>query len=372
MMIGLLDFLFGRYRDTDISDWESLYELNTQTHLKQMALDTVIGKIQATASLILFDTADDGWHYRLNVQPNRNQNAVEFRDQLLYRLLTEGEALAVNVSNQLLLADDWTVSDDVVRDKVFSDVTVDGLVLKQRFNMQEVLYFKYHNDHLKRYLRELTDDYAKLFKRTIEVQMRQSQLRVYAKFPGIRAKDSKSQEKFVAYLKGLEQSLNDKSVVVAPRQDDYDIEEKSPGYLGRSSDELGVIENLYLKNVANALQVPPLLFSGDLADISQHTENFVLYCIQPLMELIVTEINRKSFSRKQLKQKRVTYNTLRLLYASEFAMAKDVEKMIGSGVWTVDDVRALQGKERLNQPATTQRYMTRNHAPLDKDGNVKI
>ena len=62
---------------------------------------------------------------------------------------------------------------------------------------------------------------------------------------------------------------------------------------------------------------------------------------------------------------------MRLLYASEFAMARDVEKMIGSGVWTIDDVLELKGDKRLNTTTTTQRYLTKNIAPLDDEGNIK-
>lgn len=369
--IGLLDYILRRNESYDISDWQDLYELNEDTHLRQMAIDTVLGKIQSTASLIIFDTSDAELNYRLNTRPNRNQSAVEFRDELLKRMIMEGEALVVMVADQLLIADSWQVSDDVVKERTYSDVQIGGLKLKLNFPASEVFYFKYRNDKLQVYLKQLTESYAKLFSRMLEVQMRESQLRVYANFKGVSGKNKENQEKFVKFLRGLTNALNTQSVVVSPRQDDYDIDEKSPGYLGRSSAELGVIENIYLKNVANALQVPPLLFSGDLADISQHKENFILYCIQPLMEIIVTEFNAKYFRKSELKDKRLRYNTMRLLYASEFAMAKDVEKMIGSGVWTIDDVLELKGDKRLNTITTTQRYITKNHAPLDENGNIK-
>ena len=99
--------------------------------------------------------------------------------------------------------------------------------------------------------------------------------------------------------------------------------------------------------------------------------NFINQCIQPLMELITTEINAKYFSKSKLKEDRLTYNTMRLLYASEFSMAKDVEKMIGSGVWTIDDILELKGNRRLNTKITTQRYITKNHAPLNEDGHIR-
>lgn len=365
--------MFKQTKAYDISDWEEIYELNEDTHLRQMAVDTVLGKIQSTSSLVIFDTKDGELNYRLNVKPNHNQSAIEFRNELLKRLILEGEALVLLVADQLIIADSWSVSDEVISEKTYSNIQIGPLTLRKKFKASDVFYFKYRNEKFRSYLNDLTKSYAKLFNRMLEVQMRESQLRIYAKFKGVsdKNKNKDNYEKFVKFLKGLTHALNTQSVVVSPRQEDYDIEEKTPGYLGRSSAELSVVENTYLKNVANALQVPPLLFSGDLADISQHKESFILYCIQPLMEIIVTEFNAKYFDKEELKDKQVKYNTMRLLYASEFSMAKDVEKMVGSGVWTIDDVLELKGNKRLNTTITTQRYITKNHAPLNEDGSVR-
>lgn len=370
--IGLLDMIFKRNKDYGISEWESLYSLSEETHLKQMALDTVVGRIQSACALVSIHTLDSGMRYRLNVKPNRNQNAVEFRDKLIYNLLHEGEALAVIVDDQLLLVDSWECDNSVIKERKYQNLVVAGLKLQGTYLSSDVLHFKYRNDKLNRYLKDLTDSYAKLFNRTVEVQMRESQLRIFAKFPGTSGKNdaAKNEQKFKNFLKGLENALNTQSVVVAPRQDDYEIDEHKAAYLGRSSSELGVIENIYLKNVANALQVSPLLFSGDLADVSQHTENFIIQCVQPLMEIIVTEFNAKCFEKEELEHSRLTYNTFRLLYASEFKMAKDVEKMVGSAVWTIDDVLELMGRASIGSKLTSRRYLTKNLAPLDDDGQV--
>lgn len=335
-----------------------------------MALDTVIGKIQASCALVMMNTDDKELSYRLNVRPNRNENAVEFRDKLIYRLLTEGEALAVTIDDQLVLADSWSTSEDVIKEKVYKDIVIDTLKIHRPFFASEVFYFKYRNPKLKTYLKTLTDSYAKLFNRILEVQMRESQLRIYAKFPGTSRKGDENQHKFKNFLRNLENELNTKSVVVSPHQDDYTVQEEKPTYLGRSSGELGTIENVYLKNVANALNVSPLMFTGELADISQHTENFVIQCIQPLMEIITTEINAKYFYKHELAAQGLSYNTFRLLYASEFKMAKDVEKMVGSGVWRVDDILELMGRKPENTKQSTRRYLTKNIAPLDDEGVI--
>ena len=179
------------------------------------------------------------------------------------------------------------------------------------------------------------------------------------------------QQHFYDYLKNTKKTLEDESIAVVPVQDDYEINEESQNYLGRSVTEVGEVEKLYIRQVSNILQVPHMLITGELADVSVHNASFIKYCIRPLMELIATEINSKYFTKAELDSGvMIRVNTVHLTYDSEFEMAKDVEKMVGSGAWTIDDILELQGRERLNTKATTQRYLTKNIAPLREDGTV--
>lgn len=211
--------------------------------------------------------------------------------------------------------------------------------------------------------------YADLFSRLIEVQLRQNQLRIYAKFTGFNdpSKQSEEQSKFKAYLKGLAESLRTNSVVVSPRNDAYEIEEKTDNYLGRSVDELQKIENIYIAKVANAMQLSPLLFTGDLADVEQHEKNAVKYAIRPLFEIITTEINKKYFGRKY--EPDLKANVTPLTYNNEFEMAGDIQKLVGSVVFTPDDILEMLGREPINSPVTRARYLTKNLENLEGGEN---
>ena len=77
------------------------------------------------------------------------------------------------------------------------------------------------------------------------------------------------------------------------------------------------------------------------------------------MNEIANEFNAKQ-TKSSLKDGLITVNTIECVYVSEFEMARDVEKMIGSGVWTIDDVLVQLGKKRENTKDTTRRYLTKN------------
>ncbi|MFN0602696.1 phage portal protein [Facklamia hominis] len=385
MKIGLIDYIRNVFTlprpatqsNAKVSDWDELYSTYKDTHLRQAALDTVVGKIAASSFLISFSSKDETLNYRMNYKANDNLNAVDFREQVIKKLILEGECLVIPIGSKLYIADSFSVERlKEMEGYFYKDITVGDFAMQKTYQAKEVFHFKYFNPELKKFIRNLDDEYAKLFKRMIGVHMREQQIRLYSQFKFLKGSDKSQEEQlkdFKKYLNGFRNEIENEQVAILPRQLDYDIEEKSQSFLGRSVTEIGDLENMYIKQVANILQVPPLLFSGDLADISQHREAFVAFCIKPLMEIIVTEINAKYFSQKEIKEaKQLHYNTIQLQYNSELDMAKNVRTMMESAVWTIDMINEILGKPKEDTPITNKRFITRNMAPLSDDGEMQL
>lgn len=354
-----------------ISEWDELVGGYTDTHLRQSAVDTVAGKIKNTSNLMKFDTNDPRLSYKLNVRPNQNENKSDFWNKVIDRMLFDGECLVVRINQNLYVADSFTMDESVLSQRTYSNIVIGELALKRPFKSNDVFHFINVNDKLKRFLSDLDESYAKLFKRLIEVHMRNNQIRIYANFAQTK-KDSVTQQKFVKFLKGTETKIRNDSVAMIPTQDDWQLTENAQSYESRSIKEVGDLENMYVRQVANILQVPPLLFSGDLADVSQHKDSYIKDCIRPLMEIIATEINAKYFKYKDFSDgELVKVNAVHALFNSEFEMGNATEKMIGSGVWTIDMILRAMGKEPENTVVTSQRYLTKNIAPINDDGTVE-
>lgn len=367
--IGVFDYLRGLIGGWRVSEWDFLSDEFEKVHLKQLALDTVLGRVLASSMLVDFRTEDEELSYLLNVAPNANDNAKDFRTKLIRQLIMDGDVVVVQMNKQLYVADYFTVNDRVLSERTYSNLSIDGLALHKTFKSSEIYHFKYYNTKLRKLIKELDESYAKLFSRLLEIQMRQSQLRVYAKFKGTvtdPTKQAEEQKKFKNYLSGLSNALRNNSVVVSPRNDAYETEEKTDNYLGRSVDEIQKAENIYVADFANALQLSPLLFTGDLADVEQHEKNAVKYAIRPIFEVITTEFNKKYFGREYKAD--LIANVTPLTYNNEFEMSKDIEKLVGSAVFTPDDVLEMLGKPRTGLPEMTKHYLTKNMEPLTLKG----
>ena len=75
----------------------------------------------------------------------------------------------VKLGNDLFIADGWVVDGSVTKERTYKQVSVGQLSLTKEFTSSEVFHFKYHNDKLNQYLKNLDESYAKLFQRMIEV-----------------------------------------------------------------------------------------------------------------------------------------------------------------------------------------------------------
>lgn len=368
--IGLLTYIRNIFVPP-VSHWEFLIEEFEDVHLKQSALDTVLGRITASASLVDFRTKDKPLSYLLNVAPNDNENAKDFRTKLIKRIIMDGEVVVVQLNDKWYIADDFTTEGKVLYEKTYRNIFVEGIEIKKHFFSSEIYHFRYHNEKLKKLMQELNNSYAKLFRRLIDVQLRQNQLRIYTKFTGFNDPSKKEDElkKYKSYLEGLSSALKENSVVVSPRNDAYELEEKTDNYLGRSVDELQKLENIYIAKVANALQLSPLLFTGDLADVEQHEKNAVKYAIRPLFEILTTEINSKYFGKKYEYEADLIANVTPLTYNNEFEMANDIQKLVGSVLFTPDDILEMLGRERIKSEEMTKRYLTKNLSAIEGGEN---
>ena len=365
--MSLKDYFLRVMGFSKTEGYEILIEKFEEVHLQESALNTVLGRVKASAELVQFRTDDEDLNYLLNVSPNHNQNASSFRAKLIDKMVREGEVLVVQINDQWHIADSFYCVEKALVPNVYRDITLGDYSLSDTFVSSQVYHFKYYNQRLNKFLSQLNNSYSDLFSRLIEIQMRQSQIRVYAKFNNVNdpAKHDEYENKYKKMLESLSKALRKNSVVVSPRSDAYDVEESTDKYLGRSVTELQAAENIYIGKVANALQMSPLLFTGDLADIEQHERNAIKYGIRPLMNIIVNEICMKWFGHDY--EHDLVADTTPLTYNNIFEMAKDIEKLVGSGTVTPNEMRLEIGKEAVDDERLDDYYLTKNIAKLGQE-----
>lgn len=338
--------------------------------MKQRAIDVAVGRVARSLALINWKTYNkgkferDNLYYHLNVQPNVNQNATDFWEEVVKKLFDHQEVLiVVTGEDQFIIADDYEVDRFVLYENIYRNIERDELKFERNFAESEVIRLKYHNPNLKMILKELDESYGKLFNRLVQVAMRTNQIRGTAKLTGVLAKDKKATSYLQEFVDKIFAAFRDKSEAIVPIQDGMEYNEISRESNTRSQvDEVNKVSDEYLNTVLEAVGIHPALVSGDMADIEKHQDNYISNVIQPLVELIADEINRKFFTKKEfLEGSKLTPSVVKLRYISIFDIGGPAEKLIGSSTFTPNEVREAAGYERVdNRPELDEYYMTKN------------
>lgn len=361
-------------------DMEFVNEASERAYLKRMAIDSVLNFVGRTMSTAQFrfkkdnKTVKSDWDYILNVRTGKNKSAGDFWHKFFYRLIYENEVLVILTDDDdLLIADDYNKRKYAIYDYVFEDVTVDDYTFSSKFRMSEVIYLEYNNEELNKITDGLFKDYGELFGRMIEISMRNNQIRatVDVENTGTVNEDKKNgetrRERLQRFIDKLYQSVRYSSVSIVPQVKGFKYEEHTnkTGVSNQSLEDVTKMKKSLIDDVSRAVGVPSALVHGEMADLDSNIKAFRKLCIDPLIKKLEDELNSKLLTQAEYKSgKRITIGGV--LVPDIFEMATGIDKAVGSGVFSPNDVLEELGRETIDDPLMDKHYITKNYATYEE------
>ncbi|WP_330948889.1 phage portal protein [Virgibacillus sp. MG-45] len=366
--MGFLGNILKRNSEIDLMlDINLIEDTSNRIQMKKLAIQTCINFISRTISMSEFRIRDGDkslkgeLYYRLNVRPNINQSAATFWQQVIYKLIYDNECLIIQSDTQdLLVADSFTRVKYAVYGDVFKDVIIKDHEFKRSFKREDVLYLEYSNEKLTPLLDGLYKDYGELFGRIVDAQKRKNQIRGTVDVNDVLGKDPKTTERLQTFIDKLYNAFSKKDIAVVPQQKGFAYQEHSKETKAQSVEEVDKVADGFLKQVARALNIPPALILGEMADIEKPTRNYMLFCIDPFIKSIGDEFNGQLFTRteyfngKKMDIRRPSYRDI-------FDVAAAVDKLRASGVANGNDLRDKLGWEEVDNPILERYYITKNY-----------
>lgn len=350
-----------------------LLDLALEYHYKTLAINTCVNLIANTLIRAKFRTFESGKetrgnnHYLFNVQPNQNQNASAFFHEFVSKLVYENECLVIMQNNQLYVVDEFERKEYAFLENTYKKIVVNGYKLNKSFSESEVFYFELNNKKIKSVIDNLYESYGKLLSSSINYYKRSNALRVKLKMDGVFSQNDEEQQKlqdmFNAQLKAFFEAENAASL---PLQDGIEMQELQ--YLsnsGRTSRDIRAIVDDIFDFVSMAFHIPKGLLKGDLADVEGQTDNFIMFCIAPIADLIEDEINRKMYSKEEyLKRTYFKVDTRLIKYVDIVKLANALDKLLSSGTHSVNDnIRMIDG-EPLTDSWADEHFITKNYEEI--------
>ena len=353
---------------------EKMTDISTQIAVQEFAIETAINLISGCISKCEFQTFMNNKeikkdeYYLWNYEPNKNQNSTEFIQELVSKLLRNNECLIVESNGQLIIADSFNQNEYALVENIFEDVTRKDFTFKRKFRMSEVLYFKLNNKDIRILLSSLMDSYDNLLNLAVGKYKRSGGRKGVIKLDSIlkgdETKKKEIEDLFTRKFKNYFEAEN--AIVDLPKGVEY--EEKNGEGSKKSTSELVDIQNLIkeaFERAAQAFKIPPSLLRGDIADIEKITDNFLTFCIDPIVDMISEEINRKRYGKTfVLKGTFIRIDTTCIKHIDIFAIAEKIDKLISTGMYSIDGLRRKVKDIALNEEWSGKHWITKNYSEI--------
>src|SRR5665648_1047086 len=112
--------------------------------------------------------------------------------------------------------------------------------------------------------------------------------------------------------------------------------------------------------------IPPALSKGDIAGMKDAITLYLTVCIDPLVDNIAEEINRKRYGFKEVsKENYLKIDTKSIIHVDLLSVSTAIDKLIASGAFTINDIRKLVNEEPIVEEYANTHFLTKNYSSID-------
>lgn len=311
-------------------------------------------------------------YYLWNVSPNVNQNSSAFLHKLVARLYQDNEALIVEALprgdlRSLVVADSWEQTEDFPSSQnEYRGVTVGDYQYRYPIYESNVLHLKLNHTNMKPVIDGLYQSYYRMVSAAIKAYTWGKGQHWKVHVNQLAQGDKDWTEKFQAMITAQVKPFLESDGAILPEFDGYDYENVSGkvGDVGDTRDIRNMIEDIF-DFTARGFLIPSVLVNGTVEGTTDANTRFLTNCIDPLADQLQEEINRKRYGYEAWRRgEYLRVDTSSIIHFDMFANAANVEKLVGSGAFTINDVRRASGQGLINEPWANEHFMTLNISPM--------
>lgn len=359
------------FLDDEVGEFYAGMEL----YVQRMIFWAMVRKVGSAVGSVEWKTyrrgkeVKSGEYWSWNFSPNANESRREFFMKLVAELYQHQEALVVETrSGDRFVADGYSTQQNLSGD-IYQDVSSRGFSIPGRFKTEDVLHFTIQGDSTRAILSGICAMEGKLMKSAASAYVRQQGTR------GILTIDdtAEAQEGFEEEFEDL---MNDKfkkyfsaENAVLPLYQGYSFKEnESTGGSTKSTlagtRDIKNMMNDIIEYTALAFGVPQTVATGKGVTDADFRE-FMTSCVKPIVSSIETEINRKLYGQDRvIGGSFVKANLENVRYTDLLDAAGPIDKLIGSGSFCINDIRAKLGLEVIDEEWAWKHWMTKNYATM--------
>lgn len=305
-----------------------------------------------------------------NVEPNKNQNAQQFRAQLIHRLISTGEALVIDVDTELFVADTFTRDDAVMRESTYSEITIGDLTLNRKFKEREVMHFVLPGAERIKAFDDVASAYATIINSGIKGYKRAQGMKGVLSMDALLMQNEHTRKAYETLKNAGFKQFADAESAVLPLYKGMEYTDTSQKtYSNQNSRDIRAMVDDLTDYAARMYGIPAQLVNGSVQDTTSAKKQFVGECIIPLVRLIECEVNRKRYTAGDIERgSGVSVDTSQVIYVDWLTAAAGIDKLVASGALSVNEVRTLLGMPTISEEWADKHYLTKNYGDIANGG----
>jgi len=316
-------------------------------------------------------------YWRLNVQPNYNENGTMFLYKLVTKLLTEKTALVVineiEHSKLLYVADDFNASNSVLYSKIFSDVVLsdnDGnsLTMKKEFNQDDSIFYSLKSSNLTTAKDNFKNNSAKILNSIEKSFLKANAPKWRLKMPGSQPTmiDAKTKKpiSYEEYKDKITEGLFSEEEAIVMLSEMFELINLNKDNNKDLTDYKNIIKDIG-DTVARNWNIPLDIFYGSKTEKSTGNSDFITFAVAPYFKLLEDGFNILLVGKKDyLKGEYVGFNKFNITHKDVLDSANGIDKLTGDG-FSRNEINELLGLPRIDEAWADEHNITKNY------GNVK-
>lgn len=371
MRFKILDFL-----SKPISE-EQMQEIGVKfaerVFFRELAIYIAVSCIANTISkceiktLVKGEEVQDELYYKLNVSPNPNQNSSQFMSQLIQEYFYDGEALAVEYRKNLYCADSFGKDYHFLKEHVFDNISVGNETIPKKYKASDAFYFRLDGTQASPVplVRGIFAEYDGALDAAIRSFISSHGEKYKLVLDSVAAGDAAFNKQFNEIISKQIKSFMDNDRAVIPQYKGQSLEKVDTAN-GASSNDIVALRKEIFDTTAQAFKIPLSMMYGNITNMNEIVKVYLSVCIDPLAQMISEELTRKTTDFSTWKEgNRVIVDTSAINHIDLLDAADKADKLISSGVATIDDVRKRLGMQPLETDFSSAHYLTKNYAPVE-------
>ena len=323
----------------------------------------------------------DSLYYLWNYSPNVNENSTAFWHHLIERLYADNEALIIETSPRttrrgtslpaVVVADEFEQSHVYpTRMNEYENVKAGEVSYNKTFRERDVYHLKLHAERINEVRAGVVDAYNKLASQVAQAYAWSEGHHLKVKIGSVQQGSADFEQKFQQLLNNQVKPFFSSGNTILPEFSGYEWSYFEPQKTAAGSgssyiqDMKALTEDIW-NFTAQAFGIPLVLVQGKVEATKDATSRFLSNVIDPLCDQIGEEITRKEYDLDDwMDGSYVAMDSSTITHFDLFEEAASIEKLIGSGVYSVNDIRRAAGQPRIEEPWADEHYMTLNISPI--------